>query len=214
MYHLLRFFHVRPANQPTITDVALCHKKFGCPCCKYFIKSGLYFWGHGLQYLAFFNFNFNPRDRVPNTTYWAKYSTGAPGSVHRHSGFTWKKICERHKQKAILWRSRNIESSSNVYSSSGNNNTGHKSKIPLTTKFGALYRAQRIPFTPPLLNSNYIFITPFLILLWHAEAENSTAEILNVKPLAKGKCCSAISPLLKVMLSLYTPCRQTEGVEL
>jgi hypothetical protein len=26
------FFHVRPANQPTITVVALCHEKFGGPC--------------------------------------------------------------------------------------------------------------------------------------------------------------------------------------
>jgi len=29
MCHLLLFFHVQAANQPIITDVALCHKKFG-----------------------------------------------------------------------------------------------------------------------------------------------------------------------------------------
>ena len=32
MYHLLLFIHVLPANQPTVTVVALRHKKFGYPC--------------------------------------------------------------------------------------------------------------------------------------------------------------------------------------
>jgi hypothetical protein len=27
VYHLLLFFHLRPANQPTVTGVALCRKK-------------------------------------------------------------------------------------------------------------------------------------------------------------------------------------------
>jgi hypothetical protein len=30
--HLLLFFHVRPANQPTVTGVDLCHEKVGRPC--------------------------------------------------------------------------------------------------------------------------------------------------------------------------------------
>ena len=33
-YHLLLFFHMRPANQPAITDLAVCHKTFGYPCCR------------------------------------------------------------------------------------------------------------------------------------------------------------------------------------
>jgi hypothetical protein len=41
LYLLLLFFHVLPANQTTITNVDLCHKKFGDPrfrlkiCCYY-----------------------------------------------------------------------------------------------------------------------------------------------------------------------------------
>jgi hypothetical protein len=31
VYQLVLFFHVRPANQPTVTRVALCQKKFGDP---------------------------------------------------------------------------------------------------------------------------------------------------------------------------------------
>jgi hypothetical protein len=31
VYHLLLFFHVRPADQPTVTSVTLSHKKFGRP---------------------------------------------------------------------------------------------------------------------------------------------------------------------------------------
>jgi hypothetical protein len=31
VYHLLLFFHARPANQPTITGVVLYHKIFGHP---------------------------------------------------------------------------------------------------------------------------------------------------------------------------------------
>jgi hypothetical protein len=31
VYHLLLFFHMWPVNQPTVTDMVLCHKKVGCP---------------------------------------------------------------------------------------------------------------------------------------------------------------------------------------
>jgi len=31
VYHLLLFFHMWPANQPTVTGMDLCHKKFGRP---------------------------------------------------------------------------------------------------------------------------------------------------------------------------------------
>ena len=32
VYHILLFFHMQPTNQPTITIVATCHEKVGCPC--------------------------------------------------------------------------------------------------------------------------------------------------------------------------------------
>jgi hypothetical protein len=31
VYQLLLFFHMQPANQPTITGVSLDHGKVGCP---------------------------------------------------------------------------------------------------------------------------------------------------------------------------------------
>jgi len=31
VYHLLLFFRVRPADQPEVTDVALCYKNVGGP---------------------------------------------------------------------------------------------------------------------------------------------------------------------------------------
>jgi hypothetical protein len=125
MYHLLLFFHMQPANQPTITVAVLDHKTFGRPCCKYFINSGLYFWGHGLQYLVLFI-----SILIRGTGYLIRRTERSILQVslvrvHRHSGFAWKKICDHNKQNAILWRSRNIKSSSNVYSSYGNNITGY-----------------------------------------------------------------------------------------
>lgn len=36
MWHLLVFLHVRPANKPTLTVVALYHRKFGRPFFKHF----------------------------------------------------------------------------------------------------------------------------------------------------------------------------------
>ena len=32
IYHVLLFFHVRPASEPSTTGVALCSKTFGDPC--------------------------------------------------------------------------------------------------------------------------------------------------------------------------------------
>ena len=46
-------------------------------------NGGIYLWKHGFQYLGFFHFHFNPRDRASNMNYCAKsiyYTTGAPGS--------------------------------------------------------------------------------------------------------------------------------------
>jgi len=40
VYHLLLFFHVLPANQLTITGVALGHKKLGRPCFEVFTSNG------------------------------------------------------------------------------------------------------------------------------------------------------------------------------
>jgi len=149
---------VRSANQPTITAVALGHKKFGCPCCTYFIKSALYFWGHGLQYSAFFNFNFNPRDRVPYTTYWARYTTGVPWFASTGTPVSPGRKSVNTTSKTRFYDDRGTLKVNRMFTLclaiilQGTIRT-----IPLTTNFGVLYEAQCIPFTPPLLNSNCIF---------------------------------------------------------
>lgn len=50
VYHLLRFFHMRPASESTITNVALCHKKVlrlcgvmkGSECVRRYLKFNLF----------------------------------------------------------------------------------------------------------------------------------------------------------------------------
>jgi len=40
IYHLLLLFHLRSANQPTITCVAFCYKMFGRSCVDYISRKG------------------------------------------------------------------------------------------------------------------------------------------------------------------------------